>query len=82
MISDIELFVKLVEEFDRPQRQVLIEVFMINVVKDFSRKLDLSFQTDALAGNLADTNGFFLRRDLTALATNATSATPAVLSLA
>lgn len=76
MISDIELFVKLVEEFDRPQRQVLIEVFMINVVKDFSRKLDLSFQTDALAGNLADTDGFFLRRDLTALATNATSATP------
>ena len=76
MISDIELFVKLVEEFDRPQRQVLIEVFMINVVKDFSRKLDLSFQTDALAGNLADTDGFFLRRDLTALATNATSANP------
>lgn len=76
MISDIELFVKLVEEFDRPQRQVLIEVFMINVVKDFSRKLDLSFQTDALAGNLDDTGGFFLRRDLTALATNAKSANP------
>ena len=76
MISDIELFVKLVEEFDRPQRQVLIEVFMINVVKDFTRKLDLSFQTDALAGNLADTDGFFLRRDLTALATNAVSANP------
>lgn len=74
--SDIELFVRLVEEFDRPQRQVLVEVFMINVVKDFSRKLDLSFQTDALAGNLADTDGFFLRRDLTALSNNITSTNP------
>ena len=76
LISDIELFVRLVEEFDRPQRQVLVEVFMINVVKDFSRKLDLSFQTDALAGNLEDTDGFFLRRDLTALSNNVTSTTP------
>ncbi|MCE2517189.1 MAG: hypothetical protein J4F41_04990 [Alphaproteobacteria bacterium] len=74
--SDIELFVRLVEEFDRPQRQVLVEVFMINVVKDFSRKLDLSFQTDSLAGNLADTDGFFLRRDLTALSNNVTSTSP------
>lgn len=71
--SDLELFVRLVEEFDRPQRQVLVEVFMINVVKDFSRKLDLSFQTDALAGNLNDTDGFFLRRDLTSLSNNVTS---------
>ena len=76
LISDIELFVRLVEEFDRPQRQVLVEVFMINVVKDFSRKLDLSFQTDALAGNLEDTDGFFLRRDLTALSNNVTSTSP------
>ena len=76
LISDIELFVRLVEEFDRPQRQVLVEVFMINVVKDFSRKLDLSFQTDALAGNLEDTDGFFLRRDLTALSNNVTSTNP------
>ncbi len=76
LISDIELFVRLVEEFDRPQRQVLIEVFMINVVKDFNRKLDLSFQTDALAGNLADTDGFFLRRDLTNLSNNITSSNP------
>ena len=49
---------------------------MINVVKDFSRKLDLSFQTDALAGNLSDTDGFFLRRDLTALSNNVTSTSP------
>ena len=76
LISDIELFVRIVEEFDRPQRQVLVEVFMINVVKDFSRKLDLSFQTDALAGNLEDTDGFFLRRDLTALSNNVTSTNP------
>ena len=76
LISDIELFVRLVEEFDRPQRQVLVEVFMINVVKDFSRRLDLSFQTDALAGNLEDTDGFFLRRDLTALSNNITSTNP------
>ena len=76
LISDLELFVRLVEEFDRPQRQVLVEVFMINVVKDFSRKLDLSFQTDALAGNLEDTDGFFLRRDLTALSNNVTSTSP------
>lgn len=76
LISDIELFVRLVEEFDRPQRQVLIEVFMINVVKDFNRRLDLSFQTDALAENLDDTGGFFLRRDLTALSNNITSNSP------
>ena len=76
LISDIELFVRLVEEFDRPQRQVLIEVFMINVVKDFNRRLDLSFQTDALAENLDDTGGFFLRRDLTALSNNITSTNP------
>ena len=77
MIRDIELFVRLVEEFDRPQRQVLIEVFMINVVKDFfNRRLDLSFQTDALAESLDDTGGFFLRRDLTALSNNITSSTP------
>jgi hypothetical protein len=72
LISDIELFVRLVEEFDRPQRQVLVEVFMINVVKDFSRKLDLSFQTDALADNIDDTEGFFLRRDLQSLSHSVT----------
>ena len=76
LISDIELFIRLVEEFDRPQRQVLIEVFMINVVKDFNRKLDLSFQTDALANSLDETGGFFLRRDLTSLSNNITSSNP------
>ncbi len=73
LASDIEIFVKLVEEFDRPQRQVLVEVFMINVVKDFSRRLDLSFQTDATATNVDETDGFFLRRDLTVLSQNITS---------
>ena len=73
LASDIEIFVKLVEEFDRPQRQVLVEVFMINVVKDFNRRLDLSFQTDATATNVDETDGFFLRRDLTTLSQNITS---------
>ena len=74
--KDIALLVRLVEQFDRPQRQVLIEVYMINVVKDFNRKLDLSFQTDALATDVADTGGFFLRRDLTDLQRSVTSQSP------
>jgi hypothetical protein len=74
--EDIELLVRLVEQFDRPQRQVLIEVYMINVVKDFNRKLDLTFQTDALASNTSQTGGFFLRRDLTDLSQSVTSQTP------
>ncbi len=74
--EDIELLVRLVEQFDRPQRQVLIEVYMINVVKDFNRKLDLTFQTDALASDTSQTGGFFLRRDLTDLSQSVTSQTP------
>lgn len=74
--EDIELLVRLVEQFDRPQRQVLIEVYMINVVKDFNRKLDLTFQTDALASDSSETGGFFLRRDLTDLGHSVTSQSP------
>jgi type II secretory pathway component GspD/PulD (secretin) len=74
--DDIELLVRLVEQFDRPQRQILIEVYMINVVKDFNRKLDLSFQTDALATDISQTGGFFLRRDLTDLSHSVTSTQP------
>ena len=76
LLNDIELFVKLVEEFDRPPRQVLIEVFMINVVKDFSRKLNLSLQTDALASDVSDTGEFFLRRNLTQLSQDVESTSP------
>jgi type II secretory pathway component GspD/PulD (secretin) len=74
--NDIELLVRLVEQFDRPQRQVLIEVYMINVVKDFNRKMDLSFQTDALATDTSQTGRFFLRRDLTDLSHSVTSTQP------
>jgi type II secretory pathway component GspD/PulD (secretin) len=74
--DDVELLVRLVEQFDRPQRQILIEVYMINVVKDFNRKLDLTFQTDALATDVSQTGGFFLRRDLTDLSHSVTSNQP------
>jgi len=73
LISDVELVLKLIEEFDQPQRQVLIEVFMINITRDFGRRLNLSFQTDALAENLDDTGEFFLRRELTELSHTVTS---------
>ncbi|XDZ66752.1 type II secretion system protein GspD [Alphaproteobacteria bacterium LSUCC0684] len=76
LISDIELVLKLIEEFDQPQRQVLIEVFMINITRDFGRRLNLTFQTDALAENLEDTEEFFLRRDLTELSHTVTSGNP------
>ena len=37
---DNDLLVKLVEQFDVPNLQVLIEIFMITVSKDFSRQID------------------------------------------
>lgn len=41
---DNDLLVKLVEQFDVPNLQVLIEIFMITVAKDFSRQINSAFR--------------------------------------
>ena len=36
---DIELVSELMESFDKPDKQVLVEVFMVNVAKNWQRQL-------------------------------------------
>ncbi len=38
--EDNDLVVRLVEQYDVPELQVLIEIFMITVSRDFSRQID------------------------------------------
>ena len=38
--ADVELAVKLIEEFDQPKLQVLVEIFMVTVSREFSRQLE------------------------------------------
>jgi len=60
---DIELVSELMESFDRPDKQVLVEVFMVNVAKNWQRQLQSKLEnavrtaakTDADIGALPDT---------------------------
>lgn len=47
---DNDLLVKLVEQFDVPNLQVLIEIFMITVSQDFSRQIDSLLNANPSAG--------------------------------
>ena len=60
---DIELVSELIESFDKPDKQVLVEVFMVNVAKNWQRQLQSKLQnavrtaakTDADIAALPDT---------------------------
>jgi type II secretory pathway component GspD/PulD (secretin) len=60
---DIELVSELMESFDKPDKQVLVEVFMVNVAKNWQRQLQSKLQnavrtaakTDADIAALPDT---------------------------
>lgn len=60
---DIELVSELIESFDQPDKQVLVEVFMVNVAKNWQRQLQSKLQnavrtaakTDADIAALPDT---------------------------
>ena len=60
---DIELVSELIESFDRPDKQVLVEVFMVNVAKNWRRQLQsrldnalrTAAKTDTAIDNLLDT---------------------------
>jgi len=60
---DIELVSELMESFDKPDKQVLVEVFMVNVAKNWQRQLQSKLQnavrttakTDADISALPDT---------------------------
>ena len=41
---DIELVSELIESFDKPDKQVLVEVFMVNVAKNWQRQLQSKLQ--------------------------------------
>ena len=53
---DNDLLVKLVEQYDVPNLQVLIEIFMITVSKNFSREIDsmLKFTPPAGGNNISE----------------------------
>ena len=48
--EDNDLVVRLVEQYDVPELQVLIEIFLITVSRDFSRQIDSILSVDPAAG--------------------------------
>lgn len=62
-LADMELLVSLVESFDVPTDQVLVEVFMLKVSKNFSRNIDsfLNGSGTTDVGGVASEG--FIRRD-------------------
>ena len=62
-LADMELLVSLVESFDVPTDQVLVEVFMLKVSKNFSRNIDsfLNGSGSTNVGGVASEG--FVRRD-------------------
>ena len=48
--EDNDLVVRLVEQYDVPELQVLIEIFLITVSRDFSRQIDSILSIDPAAG--------------------------------
>lgn len=53
---DIEMASSIIEEIDRPTKQVLVEVFMVSVVKDWQRKLQSRITQGVRTANKADSD--------------------------
>ena len=68
--EDNDLVVRLVEQYDVPELQVLIEIFIITVSRDFSRQIDSLLQAAPSAGG--NNNQEFVLSQLASTATRAT----------
>ena len=67
--EDNDLVVRLVEQYDVPELQVLIEIFIITVSRDFSRQIDSLLQAAPSAGG--NNNQEFVLSQLASTATRA-----------
>ena len=65
--TDIDLAHKLIEDFDIPQKQVLVEVFMVNVTRNWQRKLEMSLERlkGMSSGSILTQSGFNFATNLT-----------------
>ena len=68
--EDNDLVVRLVEQYDVPELQVLIEIFIITVSRDFSRQIDSLLEAAPSAGG--NNNQEFVLSQLASTATRAT----------
>ncbi len=53
---DVDLAASLIESLDKADKQVLVEVFMVNVVKDWQRQLQSRLQNTLRSPNQLDSN--------------------------
>jgi type II secretory pathway component GspD/PulD (secretin) len=71
---DIELVSELIESFDRPDKQVLVEVFMVNVAKNWQRQLQSKLENAVRTTAKTDA-------DIAALPDSVTSQLPGLIEV-